>query len=43
MYIPVEGFEALNLFFLVLTFVNQVADLSSFLSHLKKKKYVMLL
>ena len=42
LYIPVEGFEALNPFFLVLTFVSQAADLFSSLSHLKKSKYAII-
>ena len=42
MYIPVEGFEALSPFFLVLTFVSQAADLFSSLSHLKKSKYAII-
>ena len=38
-HIPVEGFEVLNPFSLVLTSVSRVAGLSSFLSLLKKKYY----
>ena len=41
-YIPVEGFEALSPFFLVLTFVSQAADLFSSLSHLKNQNMLSL-